>query len=538
MRIFTLDTTLRAGALGDGASFSIEEKLLIAQKLDALGIDYIEGGWGSPGTRDEEFFRRARNLRFRHAHLTAFGCVRGAWTPVENDSAVRCLVVAGTPTVTLGASCWGLHVLEALRMTEKENLRVISETVRFLKAQGREVILDAEHFFDGYRANTGFAMRTLEAAKSAGADVLCLCDSNGETVTELLAEICTEVRKRFDGVLGIQTHNDADLAVASTLAAIDRGFTHVQGSMNGYGERCGNANLCSLIPDLELKLGHTTVGRENLHHLTAVARLVADYANLPMRSDQPYVGRSAFLREAGCQLGTVLKDPVTSERTQPEDVGNRARVVWDDLSDTGSIFHLLGLSRLAGVLTSQAQREFLDRVQEMERDGYELETAGGTLELLARQAAEPGLRFFDLAGFEVTTKMTSRAQTVTTAKVTVQVQNASYSATAKGTGPLHALDLCLRAALATFYPQIAGVRLTDYRVRVLEPNKGTAAKVRVAIEWAGGHRRWVTAGVSENVIEASWRALVDAIRLELMRLNEQQHGTLAEALVEDYSWGV
>jgi len=537
MRIFTLDTTLRAGALGDGASFSIEEKLLIAQKLDALGIDYIEAGWGSPGTRDEEFFRRAHNVRFEHAHLTAFGCVRGAWAPVESDASVRCLVAAGTPTVTLGASSWGLYVVEVLRMTEKENLRAISETVQFLKAQGREVIFDAEHFFDGYRANTGFAVRTLEAAKSAGADVLCLCDSNGETVTELLAEICAEVRKRFDGVMGIQTHNDADLAVANTLAAIDRGFTHVQGSMNGYGERCGNANLCSLIPDLELKLGHTTVGRDNLHHLTAVARLVADYANLPMRSDQPYVGRSAFLCEAGSHAGTILNDPVTSERTRPEDVGNRARVVWDDLSDPASIFHLLGLSRLSSVLTAQAQREFLDRVQAMERDGYELETAGGTLELLAREAAEPGLRFFEVGAFEVTTRMSLQAEALTTAKVTVHVRNASYSATAEGNGPLHALDRCLRAALATFYPQIASVRLTDYRVRVLEPNQGTAAKVRVAIEWSGGHRRWLTAGVSENVIEASWRALVDAIRLELMRLNEQ-HGTLATASVEDYSWGV
>jgi 2-isopropylmalate synthase len=536
MRIFTLDTTLRAGALGGGASFSIEEKLLIAQKLDELGIDYIEGGWASPGTRDEEFFHRARNVQFRHAHLTAFGSVRGAGVPFDADAGIRCLVAAGTPTVSLGASSWSLHVFEVLRMTEKENLRGVSETVRFLKGQGREVIFDAEHFFDGYRANPAFALSTLEAAKSAGADILCLCDSNGESVTELLAEICAEVRKRFDGVLGIQTHNDADLAVANTLAAIDRGFTHVQGSMNGYGERCGNANLCSLIPDLELKLGHTTVGRENLHHLTAVASLVADCANLAMRSDQPYVGRSAFLREAGSHVGTVLKDPVTSERTRPEDVGNRARVVWDDLSDPGSIFHLLGLSRLAGVLTAQSQREFLDRVDEMQRDGYELETAGGTLELIAREAAEPGLRFFEVGGFEVTTRMGPKAKTVTTAKVTAEVQNASYTAAAEGNGPLHALDVCLRAALATFYPQIAGVRLVDYRVRVLEPNKGTAAKVRVAIEWAGGHRHWVTAGVSENVIEASWRALIDAIRLELMRLRERQ-GTPAE-LVEDYSWGV
>lgn len=535
MRIFTLDTTLRAGALGGGASFHIEEKLLIAQKLDELGVDYIEGGWACPGTRDEEFFKRSRNLQFRHAHLTAFGSVRGG-VPVETDSGVRCLVAAGTPTVSLAASSWSLHVFEVLRMTEKENLRGISETVRFLKGQGREVVFDAEHFFDGYRANPIFALGTLEAAKSAGADVLCLCDTNGETVTELLAEICAEVRKRFDGVLGIQTHNDADLAVANTLAAIDRGFTHVQGSMNGYGERCGNTNLCSLIPDLELKLGHTTVGRENLHHLTAVARLVADCANLPMRSDQPYVGQSAFLREAGSQAGTVLKDPVSAERTRPEDVGNRARVVWDDLSETGSIFHLLGLSRLGDTLTAQAQREFLDRVQEMEREGYELETAGGTLELVAREAAEPGLRFFEIGGFEVSTRMASKGESVTIAKVMVQVQNASYSATAEGNGPLHALDLCLRAALATFYPEIAGVRLIDYRVRVLEPNKGTAAKVRVAIEWAGGHRHWVTAGVSENVIEASWLALIDAIRLELMRLRERQ-GTPAE-LVEDYSWGV
>src|SRR5579871_3353992 len=537
MRVFTLDTTLRAGVLGGGACFNVDEKLLIAGKLDDLGIDYIAAGWACPGTHDEEFFARARNIRFHHAHLTALGSVRGAGTPPTHDSMVRCLVASATPTVALGASCWGRHVNEVLRMTEEESLRAVSETVRFLKMQGREVIFDAGHFFDGYRANAGFALRVLEAAKSAGADVLCLCDSNGETVTELLSEVCAEVRKRFDGVLGIQAHNDADLAVANSLAAVDRGFTHVQGSINGFGERCGAANLCSLLPDLELKLGHTTVGRENLHRLTAVARLVADYANLPVRGAQPYVGRSAFLREAGTPAGTPNADLVTAEHTQPEDVGNRARIVWNDLSDAGTIFRLLGLSRLADVLTPQAQREFLDHVAEMNREGYELETAGGTLELLAREAAEPRLRFFEVTGVEVTAAIHPETPPVTTAKVTVQVENASYTATAKGTGPLHALDVCLRTALATFYPKAGAVRMTDYRVRVIETHRGTAARVRVAIEWACGRRRWVTAGVSENVIEASWRALLDASRLELMRLN-QQKGSPVAAVVEDYSWGV
>ncbi len=537
MKIFTLDTTLRAGVLGEGVSFRTEEKLLIAQKLDELGIDYIEGGWPGAGTRDEEFFARARAMRFQHARLTGFGSVRLTRAPAEGDAGVRSLLAAGTPACSLAASGWSLYVFEVLRMTEKEHLRLISEMVGILKAEGREVIYDAEHFFDGYHANPGFALHTLEAAKTAGADVLCLCDSNGESVTERLAEICAEVRKRFDGVLGIQTYNDVDLAVANTLAAIEQGFTHLQGCINGYGERCGNANLCSLIPDLELKLGHTTVGRENLRRLSSVARLVAECTSLPLRGDQPYVGRSAFTREAGLHVGVVLKDPVSSERTQPEEVGNRARVVWDDLSDTDSIFHMLGLDELARALTGQAQREFLDRIQQMERDGYELETAAGTLELLVREAVEPGLRFFEVTDFEVATGMTAERETTTTAKVTVQVRNASYSATAKGHGPLHALDECLRQALATFYPEIGGVRLTDYGVRVLEPNKGTAAKVRVSIQWSGGHKSWVTAGVSENVIEASWLALLDAIRLELMRLNERR-GTLAGATVEDYSWGV
>lgn len=537
MRIFTLDTTLRAGALGEGVSFHTDEKRLIARNLDELGIDYIEGGRPGAGTLDEDFFARAHGLKFQHARLTAFGAVRPTRTAMERDTRVRALVAAGTPTCSLAASGWSLHVFEVLRLTEKEHLRLIFDMVRVLKSEGREVIYDAEHFFDGYHANAAFALHTLEAAKRGGADVLCLCDSNGESVTEQLAEICAEVRKRFDGVLGIQTYNDVDLAVANTLAAVEQGFTHVQGCMNGYGERCGNANLCSLIPDLELKLGHTTVGRESLRHLSSVARLIAECANLPLRGDQPYVGRNAFAREAGLQAGAVIQDPVADEHTRPEEVGNCAHAVWDDLSDSHSIFHMLGLDSLSEGLTGRAQREFQDRIQQMEREGYELATAQGTLELLVREAVNPGLRFFEVTDFEVATRMNAQQEAATTATVTVKIQNASYTATGQGTGPLHALDECLRQALATFYPEIGAVRLTDYRLRVLEPNKGTAAKVRVAIQWSGRQKNWVTAGVSENVIEASWMALLDAIRLELMWLHERR-GTLASATAEDYCWGV
>ena len=535
MKIFTFDTTLRDGTQGEAISFSVDDKLVIAQKLDDLGIDYIEGGWPGSNPKDEEFFQRAKELKLKHAKLTAFGSTRFAKNPVEEDRNVRKLLGAETPVVSIFGKSWELHTRRALGVTEAENLILISDTVAYLKDHGREVVYDAEHFFDGYTDKPDFALRTLEAAQKAGADVLCLCDTNGGTITGRLEEIAAEVRKRFDGVLGIHTHNDSDVAVANALAAVEQGFTHVQGCMNGYGERCGNANLASIIANLELKLGHTAIGAEKLTGLTAVARFVAELANLPMRRDQPYVGQSAFAHKGGIHVSAVMKDSATYEHVLPAAVGNHQRVLVSDLSGRSNVLYKLEQHGLSGRLTDEARRELLERIKQMEYEGYELEAAEGTFELLVREALNPGMHFFEVEGYEVSTRVVA-AGSRSTATVNLKAQDGIHSATATGHGPVHALDVCLRKCLSALYPRISEVRLTDYKVRVLDSKKGTAAKVRVLVEWSDHRKSWSTVGVSDNVIEASWNALVDAIRLELMRLTEQDDSV--ERAVEDYCWGV
>jgi 2-isopropylmalate synthase len=535
MKISTFDTTLRDGTQGESISFSVDDKLIIAQKLDELGIDYIEGGWPGSNPKDQEFFKRATELTLHHSRLTAFGSTRFAKNPVHEDRNVRALVEAGTPVVAIFGKTWDLHVKRALGITEDQNLVLISETVRYIKDHGKEVVYDAEHFFDGYIANPDYALRTLEAAHNAGADVLCLCDTNGGTVTPRLVEMVAEVRRRFDGVIGIHVHNDGDLAVANTLAAVEAGATHVQGCMNGYGERCGNANLASVIANLELKLQHTTIGSGKLAGLAGVCRFIAELANLPLRNDQPFVGKSAFAHKGGVHVSAVLKDSATYEHIKPELVGNRQRVLVSDLSGRGNIIYKLKQHGLADRLEEDTRRELLERIKQMEYEGYELEAAEGTFELLVREALRPGVHFFDVESYEVSTRAAGGAS-VSTATVTVKAQDAIHSATESGHGPFDALHVCLRKCLSKLYPRIADVRLTDYKVRVLDSHKGTAANVRVLIEWSDHRRSWSTVGVSENVIEASWKALVDAIRLELMRLTEKDD--TVEKVVEDYCWGV
>jgi 2-isopropylmalate synthase len=537
MKISTFDTTLRDGTQGESVSFSVEDKILITQKLDEFGIDYIEGGWPGSNPKDREFFTAAAGLKLKHARLTAFGSTRFARNPVEEDRNVRALVEAGTPAVSIFGKSWDLHVARALGISLDENLKLISETVKFLCDHGKEVIYDAEHFFDGYAANPEYALRTLEAAQTAGASVLCLCDTNGGTITFRLVDAVAEVRKRFDGVIGIHTHNDSDLAVANTVAAVEAGVTHVQGCMNGYGERCGNANLASVLTNLELKLGHTTVGPEKLASLTSVCRFIAELANLPLPNDRPFVGKSAFAHKGGVHVAAVLKDSATYEHIHPESVGNRQRVLVSDLSGRGNILYKLKQHGLADRLDENCRRELLERIKQMEYEGYELEAAEGTFELLVREALNPGLHFFEVESYEVSTRAGAAAvSTQTSATVTLRAQDGVHTATATGNGPFHALHQCLRECLAKVYPQIANVRLTDYKVRVLDSRKGTAARVRVLIEWSDQRRSWATVGVSDNVIEASWKALVDAIRLELMRLTEKD--TSIEKAVEDYCWGV
>jgi 2-isopropylmalate synthase len=520
MKIFTFDTTLRDGTQGECISFSVDDKLLVAQKLDEAGIDYIEGGWPGSNPKDKEFFARARELKFQHAKLTAFGSTRLARNPVEQDRNIKELVEAGTPVVSVFGKTWDLHVTRALGITAEENLRLIADTVRYLKDHGKEVVYDAEHFFDGYRTNPAYAMETLEAARAAGADVLCLCDTNGGTMTGRLAEIVREVCRRFDGAVGIHTHNDSDVAVANSLAAVEAGATHVQGCMNGYGERCGNASLASVIANLELKMGRTTVGPEKLAALTGVCRFIAELANLPLPNGQAYVGRSAFAHKGGIHVAAVLKDSTTYEHIQPELVGNRQRVLVSDLSGRGNILYKLQQQGLAGRLSEDARRSLLERVKQLEYEGYELEAAEGSFELLVREALRPDAHFFEVEGYDVSTHAGGAAASHTTATVTLRVDGEVHTEAAVGQGPFNALHLGLRKCLSKLYPEIADVRLTDYKVRVLDSRQGTAAKVRVLIEWSDHRKSWSTAGVSDNVIEASWKALVDAIRLELMRLTE------------------
>jgi 2-isopropylmalate synthase len=544
MKIFTFDTTLRDGTQGESVSFSVEDKLLIVEKLDELGIDYIEGGWPGSNPKDKEFFERAKNRQFKNSKLTAFGATRFSKNAIEHDQNVADLLAAQTSVVSIFGKTWDFHVRRALGITEEENLRLISDTVSYLKAHGREVVYDAEHFFDGYNANSNYALHTLEAAKEAGADVLCLCDTNGGSLPMRVSEIVSAVRKRFGGVIGIHCHNDSELAVANTLAAVEAGATHVQGCVNGYGERCGNANLCSILANLELKLGYETIGPENLKNLTNVARFVAEIANLPLRRDQPFVGTSAFAHKGGVHVSAVVKDSATYEHVQPEMVGNRQRVLLSDLSGCSNISYKLKQLGIRDNLTDVARREILQRVKQMEHQGYDFEASEGTFELLVREASHPEFHPFDVVSYEVSTKLrnvSSRRvlgndETVTTASVTLRIGDAVHSSTATGHGPVHALDICLRQCLAAIYPAITDVRLTDYKVRVLGKG-GTESKVRVLVEWSDHRMSWATVGISDNVIDASWRALVDALRLELMRLLDEKQEP-AQQVTRDYSWAV
>ncbi|MBA3973031.1 MAG: citramalate synthase [Candidatus Solibacter sp.] len=536
MRIWTFDTTLRDGTQGAAISFSVEDKLTIAQKLDELGIDYIEGGWPMSNPKDKEFFARARNLKFKHAKLTAFGATRFARNPVEKDANTLALLEAGTPAISIFGKTWDMQATLVLGITLEQNLELIGDSVAFLKSHGREVIYDAEHFFDGFIANPDYALKTLEAAANSGADVLCLCDTNGGTITGKLAEIVAEVRQRFDGAIGIHTHNDSDLAVANSIAAIEQGATHVQGCMNGYGERCGNANLASVIAILEAKLGHTTIGPEKLKSLTAVSHFIAELANLPLPQNQPFVGRAAFAHKGGVHVAAVMKTAASYEHMDPGIIGNRQQVLLSDLSGRGNVVYKLKEHGLDEKLDDAARRDLLDRIKRLEYEGYELEAAEGTFELLVRDSLTPGKSFFEVISYETQSRKIDGRDSATSATVILRAGDEIHSAHATGDGPVNALDVCLRQCLSNVYPQIKDVRLTDYKVRVIDSGKGTAAKVRVLVEWSDHKRSWATVGVSTNIIEASWKALVDAIRLELMRLSDADDRI--EKAVGDFCIGV
>lgn len=517
-KVYIYDTTLRDGTQGEEVSFSVEDKLKIAQKLDEFGVDYVEGGWPGSNPRDHEFFIRVRKLHLRRAKIAAFGSTRRANKRVDEDPNLAALLAAETPVVTIFGKSWLLHVTRVLSLSEKENLDLIGESVGYLKMQGREVIYDAEHFFDGYKQSPDYALATLRAAQSSGAAVIVLCDTNGGTLPQDISSIIREVKQMIDLPLGIHAHNDSELAVANSVAAVLEGAVQVQGTINGYGERTGNANLCSVIPVLQLKLNIQCVPERSMSELTGLSHFVAGLANLRRNKHLPFVGASSFAHKGGVHVSAVMRAPETYEHINPDLVGNSRRVLVSDLSGRSNITYKAEELGLEIAQDNGLVSRVVDEVKQRELQGYQYEDADGSLELLIRGEMNSAENFFDLEGFKVIVhKPDGATAPVAEALIKVRVGDSVEHTAAEGDGPINALDIALRKALEKFYPEIKTMGLADFKVRVLDGQDGTGAKVRVLITSTKDQMSWNTVGVSTDVIEASWLALVDSVHLCLLR---------------------
>jgi 2-isopropylmalate synthase len=512
------DTTLRDGAQAEDVSFSAEDKVRIAQKLDELGAHFIEGGWPGANPKDIEFFRAVKTIPLKQAKVVAFGSTRRASNTVQSDPTLRALLDAHTHYVTLFGKSWTLHVTDALGISLKKNLALIEDSLAFLKDSGRRVFYDAEHFFDGYKADPQYALATLEKAQKAGAERIILCDTNGGAMPWEVKRIVAEVIREIRVPLGIHAHNDAEMAVANSLIAIEQGAVQVQGTINGIGERCGNANLSSILPNLNLKMGQPAVSAEQLTHLREVSHFVAELANLVPNKHQPYVGDSAFAHKGGVHIDAVRKNPMTYEHIRPGAVGNRQRLLISDYSGKSSLaakaeeFHIKLRKGDAKTL------ELLARLKDLENQGYQFEGAEGSFELLMRRMLGKHKPSFELVGFRVIVeKRRTDEEPISEATVMIKVGPAVEHTVAVGAGPVNALDHALRKALEKFYPSLKEVKLLDYKVRVLAANKGTASRVRVLIESGDHKEKWGTVGVSENIMEASWQALADSIEYKMVK---------------------
>jgi 2-isopropylmalate synthase len=514
------DTTLRDGTQGEGVAFSMEDKVRIAQRLDALGIHYIEGGWPGSNPKDLRFFKRVQDAVFKTARITAFGSTRRPGVRPQEDSNIQALVEAGPPVVTIFGKAWDFHVTSALGTTLEENLAMIGDSVAYLLKHFEEVIYDAEHFFDGFKKNREYALATLKAAEAAGAHCLVLCDTNGGALPHEIAAIIHEVKRvvKPDSPLGIHVHNDTECAVANSLAAVAGGVNHVQGTMNGYGERCGNANLVSIIPNLMLKMGLESIPRENLRELRDVSRFVSELANRKPWQSQPYVGDSAFAHKGGIHVSAVLKHSDTYEHIDPEQVGNHRRVLVSELAGQSNI---LWKAKEYGIdldKNTPEARRILEMLKRLEDEGFQFEGAEASFELLMERALGNHRPYFDLDGFRVIVEEErDDAEPVAEATVRLRVKGIPEHTAASGHGPVNALDHALRKALEDFYPNLKEMTLLDYKVRILDESKGTAAKTRVLITSGDGDETWGTVGVADNIIEASWQALVDSIEYKLRR---------------------
>ncbi len=515
------DTTLRDGAQGEGLAYTVEDKLKIARALDAIGVSYIEGGWPGANPKDVDFFERAKSLRLDTAKLAAFGSTRRANGIAADDTVVQGLLAAETPIVTIFGKSWDFHVDIALKTTLEENLRMIADTISHLKSCGRRVFYDAEHFFDGFKANSEYALDTLNSAVKAGAETIILCDTNGGGLPEEIAETVALVRSRFSNArLGIHCHNDGELAVANTLAAVDAGASHVQGVFNGYGERCGNANLCSVIPNLELKMNRRCLPEGRLKLLTHTSRYINEVANLVPNERAAFVGRSAFAHKGGIHVSAVEKAKATYEHIDPEDVGNETRVLISDQSGVSNIRFKSDQLGQSFAKNPEAARRLLAQLKSLEHEGYQFEDAEASFQLLAWSALGTRSRFFEPVDYRIWIGSFGDPEAVVRLKVgDEEVHTASL-----GVGPAHALDQALRKALLPHYPGIAKFHLIDFKVRILDGEHATAAKTRVHVETSDGERSWNTVGVGENIISATWQAIIESIEYGL-QINKRDYET-------------
>jgi len=518
-RIWVYDTTLRDGTQSEDISFSVEDKVRIALRLDELGIDYIEGGWPGSNPKDMAFFRELRNYSLKTATVVAFGSTARSSTAPENDTNLKALLAAKTRAVTIFGKSWDIHVRDALRIPLEQNVTLIRDSLKFLKSTVAEVLYDAEHFFDGFKANPDYALATLKAAQEAEVDTIVLCDTNGGTLPSEVTKIIRTVQAQISLPLGIHAHNDAEMAVANTIAAVQLGVGHVQGTINGYGERCGNANLCSIIPILIFKLKRgDSLKKIKVAKLREVANFVAELANLQPNKHQPFVGSSAFAHKGGVHVSAIEKNPETYEHIKPEWVGNHRRVLISDLAGKSNILQKAAEYQIDLSRKDPLTHEILNTVKEMENQGFQFEGAEASFELLMKKALGTQKKYFDLLGFRILSeKLREDRAPVSEATIMVKVGGRVEHTAAVGNGPVNALDNAIRKALEKFYPQLNDMELVDYKVRVLSTGQGTASKVRVLVESGDRRDRWGTVGVSENIIEASWQALVDAINYKLLK---------------------
>jgi 2-isopropylmalate synthase len=527
-RIKVYDTTLRDGSQGEGVNFSLQDKLLLTRRLDDLGVDYVEGGYPLSNPKDFEYFQEVRRLPLRHARVAAFGMTRRKGVAAADDTCMKALLESQAPVITLVGKTWDLHVRDVVNTTLDENLRMIADSVAHCQAAGREVFYDAEHFFDGFRHNPDYALKTLRAARDAGAAVVILCDTNGGTLPDEIARGVEEVRRALDVEIGIHCHNDCDVAVANTLAAVAKGARQVQGTVNGIGERCGNVDLVSVIANLALKCGHEVLGPGSLARLTEVSRYVYEVANMNFRPGQPFVGASAFAHKGGMHAHGIARNPVSYEHLDPATVGNERRILVSELSGQSSI--LAKTTKYQITHDKALMATILNRVQDLEHEGYEFEAAEASFDLLVKKAAGLYQPRFERLAYRVNVEVGPEGQPRTEASVKVRVNGETMHTVSEGDGPVNALDGALRKALQPVYPGLAGMQLVDYKVRVVNARAGTAARVRVVIESRDADAVWGTVGVSENIIEASWLALVDGLEYKLFKDEEKNPALHARAL--------